>query len=223
MASKEVLDWLKNANAVLEQIPDGILAYFNAIVQMGERATQAFVDGICEYASWMVNITVERIRQRILKGLYEQSVVVKIIADSMNIGKKVISDPIGTVGSFFGVITSPIVEAIKFTIQLIQELAKLASNLSKIMSALPPPPPNPRINYDKFKLKLGSISMGALASADSLPEPEVIFPKPDNPFGKNAFNKSFQTGKTTFQEGTSSTNEGIKKIVYKPKSTSSEA
>ena len=195
MASKDVLDWLKNANATLEQLPNGILSYFDAIAQLGEKASQTFVDGICEYAAWMVNITVERIRQRILEGLYEQNTVVRVITDTINIGKKVIQDPLGTIASFFSTITSPFTEAIKFAVELIQELAKLAGNLAKIASALPPAPPNPQINYDKFQLKLGDISMGALGSADSLPEPEVIFPRPENPFGKNAFKKAFAEGK----------------------------
>ena len=177
MAKKDVLDWLKKANATLEQLPNGILAYFDAIAQMGERATQAFVDGICRYAAWLINITVERIRQAILKGLYEQFILVRIIADAIDLGKKVIQDPLGTIGSFFSTITAPISAAVRFPIELAKELAKLASNLAKIASVLPPPPPNPHINYNEFKLKLGNISMGALGSADSLPDPEVIFPK----------------------------------------------
>ena len=195
MAKKDVLDWLKKANATLEQLPNGILAYFDAIAQMGERATQAFVDGICRYAAWLINITVERIRQAILKGLYEQFILVRVIADAIDLGKKVIQDPLGTIGSFFSKITAPISAAVKFPIELAKELAKLASNLAKIASVLPPPPPNPHINYNEFKLKLGNISMGALGSADSLPDPEVIFPKPPNPFGKEAFKSSFEEGK----------------------------
>ena len=195
MAKKSALDWLKQANATLEQIPDGILAYFDAIVQLGEKATQSFVDGVCEYAAWMVNISVERLRQKILKGLYEQNKLVQVISNIINIGKNVIQDPLGTIGSFFGTITAPISATIKFIVELVQELAKLAGNLSRIASVLPPAPPNPRINYNKFQLKLGDISMGALGSADSLPDPEIIFPEPENPFGKNAFKKSFEEGK----------------------------
>ena len=209
MAKKDILDWLKKVNATLEQLPNGILAYFDAITQLGERASQAFVDGICRYAAWLVNVNVERLRQKVLKGLYEQFVVVRVVADTIDLGKKIIQDPLGTVGSFFGTITAPFAAAIKFPIELAKELAKLASNLAKIASALPPPPPNPKINYNEFKLKLGNISMGALGSADSLPAPEVIFPEPPNPFGKEAFKSAFEEGKKA------SETEDVKKFKEK--------
>ena len=217
MAQKGVLDWLKEANNTLEQVPNGILIYFDAITQLGERATQSFVDGVCRYAAWMVNITVERIRQKVLKGLYDQNSLVRKVINVINVGKQVIQDPLGAIGSFFGTVTSPITTAIKFTVELVQELAKLAANVTRIASALPPPPPNPHINYNEFKLKLGVFSMGALSSADSLPDPEVLFPKPENPFGPLAFKKSFEEGATAFNDG-----ETTKKIKYTPKSSSTQ-
>ena len=149
-----ILGFLKTANAALEQIPGGILAYFDAIVEMGENVSQAFVDSVCRYAAWMVNINVERIRQKVLKSVYEQNLFVRIIVDVIEIGKKVIQDPLGVIPSFFDRLTAPFRVAKQLITDIINEISKLAANVTKIMQALPPQPPNPDINFDEFKLEI---------------------------------------------------------------------
>ena len=74
------------------------------------------------------------------------------------------------------------------------EILRLAANLAQIMAVLPPTPPNPHINYDKFKLKVNSISMAEITSdPSSLPPPEVMFPEPPKPFTKETFTEGFES------------------------------
>ena len=216
------LNWLKKVNDFLEQLPDGILTYFDAIVDLGEDVAQSLVDSICEYAAWVVNINVERVRQKVLKALYNQNAICKKIIDLIGLGKKFMQDPLGAVLSFFDPIVQPYKDAIEFTIELIQEISRLAENLAKIAEVLPPAPPNPRINYDAFSehLQLGVISMGALSSADSLPDPEILFPKPEFPFSRANFAKSFEEGKSAFKENVAETNKNIKGVFKKEEQTS---
>ena len=50
------------------------------------------------------------------------------------------------------------------------------------------------INYNKFKLKVKTISMSDIKSDPSnLPAPEVMFPEPERPFSKETFTKTFET------------------------------
>lgn len=206
-----ILGFLQTANAALEQVPNGVLAYFDAIGELGETASQAWVDKLCRYAAWMVNVRIERIRQYVIKGVYEQNKAIKLIVDGLNTAKKVMEDPLGVIPSMFSFITSPFSSAIQMMVSFAEEIAKLAANLSRIMQVLPPSPPNPNINFNEFKLQVGSFSMGALGSADSLPDPEVMFPKPESPFGKNAFKDSYAQGVDAFNEGKTQ-----KKIIYAP-------
>lgn len=212
-----MLSWLRKANDFLEQVPEGILAYFDAIVDMGETIAQDKVDSICRYAAWKANISIERARQKILKGAYNQNKAAKAVVDLMNIGKKFMQDPLGTVFSFFDPILKPFVGVAKFTIELIQEISRLAENLAKIADALPPAPPNPRINFNAFQLNLGVISMGALASVDSLPDPEIIFPEPEKPWTKKSFEASFAKGKgkVTESERIKNVKENVNSVFKK--------
>ena len=82
-----ILGFLQTANAAREAIPGGILAYFDALMSMGENVSQTFVDAVCRYAAWMVNVSVERIRQKVLKSVYEHNAVVRIIVEVIDIGK----------------------------------------------------------------------------------------------------------------------------------------
>lgn len=216
-----ILGFLKTANAALEQIPGGILAYFDTLAEMGENVSQAFVDSLCRYAAWMVNISIERIRQKVLKSVYEQNLMVRIIVDVIDIGKKVIQDPLGVIPSFFDRLTAPFKAAKQLITDIITEISKLSQNVTKIMQSLPPKPPNPDINFDEFKIEIKAFDIGALAPADSFPAPEVIFPKPPGPFGAETFKEIFAEGKKTLQEGAASANENTKKVFYKPKSISS--
>ena len=216
-----ILGFLKTANAALEQIPGGILAYFDALAEMGENVSQSFVDAVCRYAAWLVNINIERIRQKVLKSVYEQNLFVRIIVDVIDIGKKVIQDPLGVIPSFFDRLTAPFKAAKQLITDIITEISKLASNVTKIMQVLPPKPPNPDINFDEFKIKINAFGMNALAPADSFPAPEVIFPKPPNPFGPETFKDIFNEGKKglTDNEAVDTVNKNAKKVFYKMKTS----
>ena len=208
MADKNPLDFLIKFNDFLEQVPTVTLKFFDRTFKAGQTTSQEYVDIVCRYVAWKVNIMIERARQKVLKSLNDQYGWIMKVTSAINTGKNVISDPIGTVGSFFSLITGPFKTVISFVTTLATELPRLAANLSKIASALPPEPPDPSINFNEFKIQLGSVSMGTLLSADSLPPPEVMFPEPPSPWSKEAFNIAFNARKSDFNEN---------KVVYKPK------
>lgn len=190
------LDFLTATNQWLEKVP---LTYIEALENMvgnAETAVQSKVDQICVWLSWKVNIAIERKRQAIIKILYEQyqsTMMGKVMKTAMAV-KSFLSNPLGAIGSFASAIAAPIAAVLSWISILMVEIPKLAENLAKIASALPPTPPNPNINYDKFKVKVGSISMGMITSdPSSLPPPEVMFPEPPKPFSKQTFDKSFQS------------------------------
>ena len=213
MAEKGPLDWLVEINDSLEQIPGTILTYFDALEAFGENLTQAYVDIWCRYMAWVVNINIERLRQRVLRSLSEQNTVISKIIGFMNLAKEVISDPIGVVGSFFSTITAPIKTAYEFITTLVTELARLAKNLARITEVLPPAPPNPHINFNEFKLQIGTASMTSLGGVDALPPPEVMFPEPaEKPMGREAFMASFNSGQNAFNE-----EKETKEKYYTPK------
>lgn len=212
-----ILGFLRTANAALEQIPGGIITYFDAIADMGENVSQAFVDAVCRYAAWMVNINIERIRQKVLKSIYDQNIVVRIIVDILEIGKKVILNPLDVIPTFFERLTAPFRVAKEIIVDIVKEISRLSENVTKIMSVLPPDPPNPDINFHEFKIKIYTFGMGALAPSDSFPAPEVLFPQPPSPFGKDTFMEAFAEGKKTFSAETYTVNEKVKDVLYKPK------
>lgn len=209
MADKNPLDFLVKFNDFLEQVPMVALNFFERTFKAGQTTSQGYVDIVCRYVSWKINLMIERARQKVLKTLCDQYGWFLKIISAINVGKNVVSNPIGAVGSFFGLITGPAKTAISFIVTLATELPRLAANLSKIASSLPPEPPDPSINFNEFKIKLGGISMGALLSADSLPPPEVVVgPQPPSPWSKQAFQEAFDAGKEDYNKD---------KIVYKPK------
>ena len=190
------LYFLKTTNKWLEDVPMRIVKAFENFIGDGERAVQAQVDIICAWLAWKVNIAIERKRQLIFKALYDQyqktaaGQVMKVAGAVQSF----CSDPLGAIGAFASALFAPIVAVFKWITELVSEILKLAANLAKLVSALPPNPPNPHINYDKFKLKVGPVSLGAILSDPyNLPPPEVMFPEPTKPFSKEAFSKSFET------------------------------
>ena len=209
MASKDPLDFLVKFNDFLEQVPVMVLNFFDRTFKAGQTTSQSYVDLVCRWVSWKVNLMIERARQRVLKTLCDQYSGVLTVMKVINAGKNVVSNPIGAVGGFFSTITAPFVTVVKYIATLATELIRLAGNLSKIASALPPEPPDPNINFNEFRIKVGGISMGTLLSADSLPPPEVVVgPEPPSPWSKEAFQAAFDAGKEDY---------GKDKIVYKPK------
>lgn len=188
-------DFLATTNDWLEDVPTRIIAAYDNFIGNGENLTQSKVDIICAWLAWKVNIAVERKRQAVLRILHDQYQTTaggKVMKMASAI-QSFVSDPIGAIGSFASALFGPVVVVFKWVSQLVTEVLRLAANLAKIMAVLPPAPPNPHINYDKFKLRVGSMSMAEIMSdPNNLPDPEVLFPEPQKPFTKEAFTKGFE-------------------------------
>ena len=201
---KGPLAFLKSTNDWLEDVPVRIQIAYDNFIGAGTGLAQDQVDVICAWLAWKVNVAVERKRQTVLKVLHEQyqSTVGGKVMMMATVIQNFVSDPIGTVGGFAGAIFSPVAAVFKWVVELMSEILRLAKNLASIVSILPPAPPTPYISYGKFKLKVGSISMGEITSdPSSLPPPEVMFPEPEKPFSKETFTKSFEKASATLKSG----------------------
>lgn len=189
------LGFLQSTNDWLEDVPIRIVAAYENFIGNGEKIAQKKVDVICTWLAWKVNIAVERKRQVVIKILHEQqktTVYGKVMRMATAI-QDFCSDPLGALGAFASAIFGPVIAVFKFAVELGRQVLKLAANLAKIMSALPPAPPDPHINYDKFKLKINSISMAEISADPSrLPAPETMFPEPPKPFTKKSFEEGFE-------------------------------
>ena len=200
------LDWLVKVNDFLESVPESVTTYFKALTKSGENLVQSQVDIICAWLAWKVNIMVERKRQQVVQTLYEQYGGYLSMFAGINLVKQALN-PLKA-GGFFSKFTAPINAVIDFFKTLIKEIPRLAENLANIASALPPEPPNPRINYNAFKLKIGTITLKEVMTGTSgTPTPEQMFPEPASPFSKEAFDASFDNAKKTAAA------EGV---IYKP-------
>ena len=200
MAAKS-LDWLVKVNDFLEQVPEGISKYFKALSKSSEALVQTQVDIICAWLAWKVNIMVERKRQQVVQTLSEQYGGYLQMFAAVNVVKQAVSDPIGAIGGFLGKFAAPITAVIDFFKTLLKEIPRLAANLANIANSLPPDPPNPHINYNAFRLRIGTISLGEVISGGAgTPSPEEMFPEPPRPFSKEAFNASFEGAKAVAAE-----------------------
>ena len=189
-SSKKLLSFLTTINNTLERIPLRVINAFNNIVGSGENVTQSKIDGICAWLSYKVNVQVEKIRQKAITKLHEQYMsntnspmfrAARAIADFT-------TDPLGALGSFAGSIFAPVKIVFEWVKVLMKEIPRLASNLANIVSSLPPDPPNPNINYDKFRLKVNSIGMKEIIKGPAgFKDPEDMFPKPADPFKRDPF------------------------------------
>jgi len=206
------LFWLKKINKFLEGVPKGIVEYFDNLKNLD--LVQEQVDKICEYAAWKVNICVERLRQQVIKALQKQCKQVKDILKFMNTLKKAIENPLNLIEAVAQLLKilvqkflGPYYELVKFLVQLSVEVSKLAQNLQRIMEVLPPSPPTGSINYDKFILNIGTISMDMImGDGGDMQNPEAMFPEPEKPFNKETFKKAYNKVK-----------EKTDSIVYRPK------
>lgn len=191
----KAFDFLKTTNDWLETVPGNMNRAFENFIGTGEKITQSKVDVICTWLAWKVNIAVERKRQTIIKilyGMYKNTVGGKVMQMAMAI-KSFVSDPLGALGSFASNLFSPFTSVVEWAKMLMEEIPRLAENLANIAASLPPEPPNAHINYDKFKVKVGTISMAMITSdPENLPAPEVLFPEPEKPFSKNTFDIAFE-------------------------------
>ena len=201
--------FLKTTNDWLESVPERARKALNNAVGNGEKITQSKVDAVCIWLSWKINLQIERVRQsliRTLYGMYKSTTAGRVMRMATAI-KDFVSDPLGALGTFASAVFSPVGAVFNWTSTLIKEVPRLAENLARIASVLPPDPPNSRINYDKFKIRVKSFSWSTLTSDPSkLPPPEVVFPPPT----------SIQSPKVTFDKAMEE-NAKLKsnKMIYK--------
>lgn len=207
-------NWLKSINDFLEQVPESTTTAFNHIFKKGEEYTQDFVDSVCTWLAWSVNVNVERMRQRVIKYLADHYKGTLQVAAGVNVIKNAVTDPIGTAGAVFSYFSKPFNAAKEFMSMLIVEIPRLAANLANIAESLPPSPPNPRVNFDAFKLRVGTISLAEIMGSPTMPTPEQMFPEPPSPFSKAAFDKSFENATAQTAED---------QIVYKLKEENTSA
>lgn len=207
------LDWLVKINDFLEEVPGNVSSYFKALSKSGEELVQSQVDIICAWLAWKVNIMVERKRQQVVQTLNEQYGGYLQLFGGISAAKQALN-PLKA-GSFFSKFISPVSAIVSFLKTLMKEIPRLAANLANIANALPPDPPNPHINYNAFKLKIGTISLKeVIAGTAGTPSPEQMFPEPAKPFSKEAFNASFEGAKkTAAAEGVIYRPEGTKKLM----------
>lgn len=209
------LDFLKTTNDWLEKYPLKMSNAFDNYFRAGEDIGQAEVDIICEWLAWRVNITVERVRQRVVKSLYNMymSVTGGRVAKVVNAITSFVKDPLGALGSFASALYGPVAVVATWVTTLAKEVPRLARNLSNIAQSAPPDPPSPHINYNKFKLKIGSVNMSTILSDPSaMPSPESMFPEPTRPWSKSTFDIEMKAAVNTAK----------KKYFYSPDKTIAE-
>ena len=193
-AQKNSLDFLEETNDWLEEYPINIGVAFDNMIGKGQDIAQSNVDTICEWLAWKVNIAIERKRQWLVKTLHEmyKSTVMGKVMQACRAVERFVRDPLGAIGSFAQTIFGPVAIVFQWAATLAVQLPRLARNLANIANTLPPNPPTPRINYNKFKLKIGSISLAMIEQdPENLPSPESLFPEPERPFSTNTFQKEF--------------------------------
>lgn len=216
-SEKGLFDFLKSANDYLETVPRRANSAFENAIGNGERLTQSKVDVICAWLAWRINVSIEYLRQAIIKGLYGlyKSTVAGQVMQCANMIKNFVRDPLRQLGRFAGTIFGPVGTVLSYSAKMTAEVARLGGNLASIASSLPPNPPSPNINYNKFKLKVKTISMSDIKSDPSnLPAPEVMFPEPERPFSKETFTKTFETDSAKLKSG---------KVKYKLKEQDKKA
>ena len=192
-----MLEELKNFNDFLEGVPLSVTKFFKTFFKSSEELTQSYVDNVCRWMAWRVNITVETARQWLIGILWSKyGSALGLIAAGEKV-RNALSDPIGAIGGMLGEFFKPFAVIKEFITTLIKEVPRLAKNLANIMSVLPPEPPNPRINFDAFKLDIHTISMKDVINGPNMPTPEQMFPEPASPFSKESFNSAFEEAKKT--------------------------
>ena len=188
--SGKPLSWLRTINNWLEILPSVVTASLNNMIGTGENMAQSKIDMICAWLAYKINVGIERKRQEVIKALYAQYIsnakgpVWRVIIAIQSF----VADPIGSVGSFASAIFGPVKTVIEWVIVLVKELPRLAQNLANVASTLPPTPPTPNINFDKFQIKVNSISMGEILKGPAgFKNPEDMFPKPIDPYEQDSF------------------------------------
>ena len=191
------LKFLSETNDWLETVPKTAIEGLNNSIIEGNNMTQEKVDSICVWLSWKINLQIERVRQACLKalyGMYKNTVAGQVMSMASTI-KSFVSDPLGAIGDFAGSIFGPVPKVFGWLQTLMKEIPRLAKNLAAIVSSLPPAPPSPDINFNKFKIKVKTISLSTITSdPNKLPSPESMFPEPPKPFSSKSFEDNFENG-----------------------------
>ena len=190
---KAALAWLTKINDFLEQVPANVNTWFANTFKSGEELAQSYVDKQCIWLSNKINRMIEEKRQQVIKTLQDEYGGYLNALSVITVIKQAVTNPLGMIGSFFGVLVGPYAKVIGFLTTLMKEVPRLAANLANIASALPPTPPNPHINFNAFKIKVNSITLGDVMGGGAMPSPDQMFPEvEEKPFGKEAFNESFE-------------------------------
>ena len=196
-----MLEYLTKVNDFLERVPLSVTKFFKNAFKAGEEIVQEYVDVVCRWVAWQVNINIERVRQKVIRALWQQYGKYLIMLQAAQIIKEFLHDPIGTIFKFAKKYFEPYEKVIEFIKVLGNELPRLAQNLAEIARALPPEPPSPDINFNEFKIKVHTISMKeVLLGPDSIPPPEQMFPEPPRPWSKGAFDATFEGAKAIMKE-----------------------
>lgn len=180
-----LLSWLDSINDNLEENSLALVNFLNQISSEGEALSQSAVDVACEWASCKTNQEIERLRQKVVKGLYKQNRVIQIVVAPAQVLYNFYKNPLGAIEGaikmivkILGVLYAPVMAFIEFMSDLTKEIARLAKNLATIVNTLPPRPINPKINFNKFQIKVGSIGMNTITEDPSnLPSPEEMYPQ----------------------------------------------
>ena len=204
----DLLKGLKTFNASLEDLPHSIIVMFDRVFGVTDEVPQKGVDMICEWAAWFINYHVEQGRQSIVKSLHEQNSFVNKVLGPIRIIQKIVTDPIGALGAVVSAVKSianifigPIVTFVNFMIELTKELIKTAENMAKLAEVLPPTPPSPEINFNKFKLDIGGMGLSTiLEDPNNMPSPEEKFPEPIKPFSIAYFKALGDEAKTVYRK-----------------------
>ena len=185
----DILKGLKTFNATLEDLPKTIIGMFNRIFNGTETLSQKGVDMVCEWAAWFINYHVEKGRQSVIKSLHDQNKLVNKALGPLRTVQKIVTDPIGALGGVISAVKNvanifigPIITFTEFIINVTKELIKTAENMAKLAEVLPPAPPSPEINFNKFKLDIGGMGLSTiLEDPSNMPSPEEKFPEPLSP------------------------------------------
>lgn len=186
-------EFLEYTNSWLEKLPNSIDKSFEAYMGKGD-ISQEQADKICAWMAWKINIEIERERQRVIKalhGMYMTTTGGRVLQIAMAI-KVFVTDPLKMLGVFASALVAPITSVFQWASTLSSELPKLGKNLARVASVSPHV--NSKVSYSKFKLKVGSISLGSITQGSgSLPSPETMFPEPERPWTKNDFDKEMNS------------------------------
>lgn len=203
---KQALQWLSNINDFLEQVPVKVTDWFKNTFKSAEDLTQAFVDRQCAWMANKINRMIEEKRQKVIKTLQDEYGGYLKALTVVTVIKQAVTNPLGMIGSFFGVLVGPYGKVVGFLSALMKEIPRLANNLASIASALPPAPPNPHINFNAFKIKVNTITLGDIMGGGAMPSPDQMFPEVEKPFGKKAFDEDFENAPIA---------KGVNEIIYK--------